>query len=102
MATTMSRTRNGITIADPKQVGPNMPPIGGLSYTRFTFTPAFESTEVSDELLAKVRQERHSKVTFEIEPLGELVKPTVIDDGFDDGSAVLERVSTVGGAFCPT
>ena len=90
---TMSWTRNGITIADPEQVVLEYAPYRRLSYTWFTFTPAFESTEVSDELLTKVRQERRSKVTFEIEPLGEIVKLTVIHDGFDDGSAVLERVS---------
>ena len=49
---------------------------------------------MSDELLAKVRQERRSKATFEIEPLGELVKLTVTHDDFDPGSAVKQRVST--------
>lgn len=37
--------------------------------------------------------ERRSKVTFDIEPAGELVKLTVVHDGFDPGSAVLEGIS---------
>ena len=90
---TMTWTRNGITIADPEQVVLDYESYRRLSYTWFTFTPAFESAVVSDELLAKVRQERRSKVTFEIEPLGERVKLTVTHDNFDPGSAVLERVS---------
>ena len=93
VGTTMTWTRNGITIADPEQVVLEYEPYRRLSYTWFTFTPAFESAVVSDELLAKVRQERRSKVTFEIEPLGERVKLTVTHDNFDPGSAVLERVS---------
>jgi hypothetical protein len=40
-----------------------------------------------------VASERRSKVTFDIEPAGEMVKLTVIHDDFDTGSAVLEGVS---------
>jgi hypothetical protein len=32
-------------------------------------------------------------VTFDIEPAGELVKLTVVHDGFDPGSTVLEGIS---------
>jgi hypothetical protein len=40
------------------------------------------------------RAEPRSKVTFEIEPVdGELVKPTVVHDGFAPGSAGLESIS---------
>ena len=37
--------------------------------------------------------EPRSRVTFDIEDLGGLVKLTVVHDGFDPGSAVLEGVS---------
>ena len=37
--------------------------------------------------------EGRSKVTFEIEPLDELCKLTVIHDGFEPGSTVMELVS---------
>src|SRR6266568_9449339 len=39
------------------------------------------------------QHERRSEVTFDIEPAGEMVKLTVIHDGFDAGSAVLEGVT---------
>ena len=37
--------------------------------------------------------ERRSKVTFEIEPLGQMVKLTVVHDGFEPGSTVLEMIN---------
>ena len=37
--------------------------------------------------------ERRSKVTFDIETVGEMVKLTVIHDDFDAGSAVLRGIS---------
>ena len=37
--------------------------------------------------------ESRSKVTFDIEPIGELVKLTVVHDGFDQGSQVLQGIS---------
>jgi hypothetical protein len=43
--------------------------------------------------MAKVNSERRSKVTFDIEPCGEVVKLTVVHDDFDPGSIVLEGVS---------
>jgi hypothetical protein len=52
-----------------------------------------EVHEFSDELLTKVAAEGRSKVTFEIEPLGELCKLTVVHDGFEPGSTVVELVS---------
>ncbi|MDZ4859981.1 MAG: SRPBCC family protein [Candidatus Hydrogenedentes bacterium] len=37
--------------------------------------------------------EGHSKVTFELEPLGEATKLTITHDGFEPGSLVLESTS---------
>ena len=48
---------------------------------------------ISDTDRARFAGERRSKVTFDIEPVGEMVKLTVIHDGFDAGSAVLEGVT---------
>ena len=36
--------------------------------------------------MAKLTSERRSRVTFEIEPLGDNVKLTVVHDDFDPGS----------------
>jgi len=84
----------GVTIADPAQVVLESEPYRRLAYAWHTFTPEWAKTHgVSEEVLAKLASERRSKVTFEIEPLGPVVKLTVIHDDFDPGSTVLEMVS---------
>jgi hypothetical protein len=47
---------------------------------------------LSDEVSTKIANERRSKVTFEIEPLGQMVKLTVVHDDFGPGSTVVEMV----------
>jgi DNA-binding transcriptional ArsR family regulator/uncharacterized protein YndB with AHSA1/START domain len=84
----------GVTVADPEQVVLEADPFRRLSYTWHTFTPEWaRAYGMSDEFLAQVASERRSKVTFDIEDLGEMVKLTVVHDGFDTGSVVLESVS---------
>jgi DNA-binding transcriptional ArsR family regulator len=93
-AMTLHIDKGGVTIADPAQVVLEADPFRRLSYTWHTFTPEWgEAYEFSDDYLAKVRSERRSKVTFDIEPNGEVVKLTVVHDDFDPGSIVLEGVS---------
>lgn len=85
---------NGVRIADPAQVVLESEPYRRLSYTWHTFTPEWAQAHgLSDEFLARLAGERRSKVTFEIEPLGELVRLTVVHDDFDPDSTVLESVS---------
>ncbi|MFC7893059.1 ArsR/SmtB family transcription factor [Streptomyces sp. NPDC057381] len=76
--------------ADPGQVVLESEPFRRLSYTWHTFTPEWaKANGIDDETLAKLSAERRSKVTFEIEDLGEgLVKLTVVHDGFEPGSTV--------------
>ena len=86
--------KDDVKIADPAQVILESDPYRRLSYTWHTFTPEWAAAYgVSDEHLARVASERRSKVTFDIEPAGEMVKLTVIHDDFDAGSAVLQGVS---------
>ncbi len=86
--------QNGVTIADPAQVILESEPYRRLAYSWHTFTPEWaRAFEFSDEFLARVRSEPRSKVTFDIEPLGEKVRLTVMHDGFEPGSTVLESVS---------
>ena len=83
-----------VTIADPAQVILEYDPFRRLAYTWHTFTQELADLHgFSDEFLAKVASERRSKVTFDIEPLGEMVKLTVVHDDFEPGSTVLESVS---------
>ena len=44
-------------------------------------------------LLPTISAEPRSKATFELEPVGEMVKLTVTHDGFEPGSTVLSMVS---------
>jgi len=88
----------GVTVADSEQVILESEPYRRLSYTWHTFTPEWrkvvqERVGFSDEFLDRVAAEPRSKVTFELEELGELVKLTVVHDDFEPGSAVLETIS---------
>jgi uncharacterized protein YndB with AHSA1/START domain len=83
-----------VTIADDEQVVLASDPPRRLSYTWHTVTPEFIAAFGEDqESLAKASKERRSKITFDIEPLGDLVKLTVTHDDFDPGSIMLAGIS---------
>ncbi|GAB2607554.1 metalloregulator ArsR/SmtB family transcription factor [Streptomyces capparidis] len=89
----MTWRQEGTEIADPEQVVLESDPHRRLSYTWHTFTPEWARVAgVDGETLAAIAAEQRSKVTFEIEPLGETVKLTVVHDGFPPGSTVREMV----------
>jgi uncharacterized protein YndB with AHSA1/START domain/DNA-binding transcriptional ArsR family regulator len=91
---TITLIQRGVTIADPEQVVLESEPYRRLSYTWHTFTPEWAKLHgFSDEYLAQVAGEPRSKVTFDIEPMGTVVKLTVVHDGFEPGSTVHEGVS---------
>ncbi|MFD9902962.1 ArsR/SmtB family transcription factor [Streptomyces sp. NPDC059063] len=80
---------HGLTGADPEQVVLESDPYRRLSYTWHTFTPAFaKAVELDEATLAKIAAEPRTKVSFDIEPLGETVKLTVVHDGFEPGSTL--------------
>ncbi|HEV7935297.1 MAG TPA: metalloregulator ArsR/SmtB family transcription factor [Actinomadura sp.] len=92
-ASTMTWEQDGVTIADPAQVVVESEPYRRLAYSWHTFTPEFaKAAGLSDEVFTKIANERRSKVAFEIEPLGQMVKLTVVHDGFETGSTVVEMV----------
>ncbi|WP_062208507.1 SRPBCC domain-containing protein [Streptomyces sp. NBRC 109706] len=65
-----------------------------LSYTWHGYRPEMaEMFGWSEERLAELRQEPISRVTFEIEPLGEATKLTVTHDGFGPVSEMRDSVS---------
>ncbi len=89
---TMIWDQFGVTIADPEQVVLESEPYRRLSYSWHTFTPELaESLNVTEEARESIAAEQRSKVTFDIEPLGDLVKLTVVHD--DLGSVVASMVS---------
>jgi uncharacterized protein YndB with AHSA1/START domain/DNA-binding MarR family transcriptional regulator len=91
---TMTWEQRGVTIADPEQVVLESEPYRRLSYSWHTFTPEFgEALDLTDEARERIAAEPRSRVTFELEPLGELVKLTVLHDGFEPGSVVATMIS---------
>jgi len=94
VGSTMTWEQDGVRIADPAQVVLEAEPGRRLAYTWHTFTPEFgKAVGLSDDVVAKMASERRSKVTFEIEPIGRIVKLTVVHDDFEPGSTVLEMVT---------
>jgi uncharacterized protein YndB with AHSA1/START domain/DNA-binding transcriptional ArsR family regulator len=92
---TMSWELRGVMVDDPEQVVVAADPPRRLSYTWHTVTPDLATAlDLSDEARDQLAAERRSEVTFEIEPLDELVKLTVIHDGFDEGSLMAQMVSS--------
>lgn len=84
---------HGILIADPEQVVLEADPFRKLSYTWHTFTPELnERLQLPDEVFAKLSKERRSRVSFDIEPLADTVKLTVVHDEFEPGSTAATMV----------
>jgi DNA-binding transcriptional ArsR family regulator/uncharacterized protein YndB with AHSA1/START domain len=94
VGSTITWHHHGVAIADPEQVVLESEPYRRLSYTWHSFTPELAEVHgLGEEVLAKAAGEGRSTVTFEIEPIGELCKLTVVHDGFEPGSTVLELIS---------
>ncbi|MFF5987012.1 ArsR/SmtB family transcription factor [Prauserella flavalba] len=90
----MTWEQNGWRSDDPAQVVLEAKPYERLSYTWHTFTPEFGKTfDMPEDKVAALAAERRSTVTFELEQQGPLVRLTVVHDGFDEGSTVLESIS---------
>jgi uncharacterized protein YndB with AHSA1/START domain/DNA-binding transcriptional ArsR family regulator len=87
----MTWDNNGIIVADPEQIVLESDPYRRLVYTWHTFTPEFNE-RMDDELLAKLSGERRSRVAFNIEPVGEMAKLTVVHDDFEPGSTAATMV----------
>jgi uncharacterized protein YndB with AHSA1/START domain/DNA-binding transcriptional ArsR family regulator len=71
----------GLVISDPEQVVIEAEPCRRLSYTWHTLTPEWAAShDLGDGAGERLAAEPRSKVTFEIEPLGEQVRLTVTHD----------------------
>jgi uncharacterized protein YndB with AHSA1/START domain/DNA-binding transcriptional ArsR family regulator len=89
----MTWDNHGIVIADPEQVVLEFEPYQRLAYRWHTFTPELnERLQFGDEVFVKLARERRSRVAFDIEPVGELVKLTVVHDDFEPGSTAATMV----------
>jgi len=84
----------GLHFESPEQVVLESDPPRRLSYSWHTFTPELaESLSLGEEVAAGLAAESRSRVTFDIEPLGDVCKLTVVHDGFDEGSTAASMVS---------
>jgi DNA-binding transcriptional ArsR family regulator/uncharacterized protein YndB with AHSA1/START domain len=84
----------GLVVSDPDQLILEADPYRRLAYTWHTFSPEWATAHgIDDGTVASWGAESRSKVAFDIEEAGVgVVKLTVLHDGFDPGSAVLEGV----------
>jgi DNA-binding transcriptional ArsR family regulator/uncharacterized protein YndB with AHSA1/START domain len=84
----------GLTVTDPEQVVLESEPYRRLSYRWHTFTPEWlESIAFTDDARSRLAAEPRSKVTFEIEPLGDQVKLTVTHDDLEPGGITGSMIS---------
>ena len=94
LGSTMAWTMRGMTIADAEQVVLESDPYRRLAYAWHTFTPEWlKSMDFTDDVRERLAAEPRSKVTFEIEPLGEQVKLTVIHDDLEPGGVTASMIS---------
>jgi uncharacterized protein YndB with AHSA1/START domain/DNA-binding transcriptional ArsR family regulator len=91
---TMTWHQRGVTIADPEQVIVESDPYRRLSYTWHTITQEWaDAFALTDGARSSLAAEPRSTVTFEIEPLEEQVKLTVIHDGLQPGGKMGSLIS---------
>ena len=85
----------GLVVTDAEQVILEAHPHRRLVYTWHTFTPEWTAKVGMDEATAEAwRAEPRSKVTYTIEDGAHgVVKLTVVHDGFEPGSHVLQAIS---------
>lgn len=84
----------GVALEDPEQRVLEADRPRRLSYTWNKMTPEFAATWGLDaDFAARAQKEPRSKVTFELEPVGDSVKLTVIHDDLEPGSLTLESIS---------
>ena len=93
VGSTMTWDNSGVVIADPEQVVLEYDPFHRLAYTWHTFTPELnDRVHFGDDLFARLAAERRSRVAFELEPVGDNVKLTVVHDDFEPGSTAATMV----------
>ena len=90
----MAWKQRAITIESPEQKVLEYDPFTRLSYVWHAFTAEWaEEFSIDADIWAVIREEPHSRVTFELEQQGDKVKLTVIHDGMEADSTVLGMIS---------
>jgi uncharacterized protein YndB with AHSA1/START domain len=82
-----------VAMAGPGQVVLEHEPYSRLSFTWHHITPEFaKAVGMDDDLYQQTSREPLSRATFELEPVEDQVKLTVIHTGFEPGSAIRAMV----------
>jgi uncharacterized protein YndB with AHSA1/START domain/DNA-binding transcriptional ArsR family regulator len=90
---TMTWDLGGIVVADPEQVVLESEPYRRLSFTWHTFSPELNASHgFTEEVSERIAAEARSKATFEIEPVGDAVKLTVVHEGLDPDGLVKDMI----------
>jgi len=90
---TMIWDLGGVMVADPEQVVLESEPYRRLSFTWHTFSPELNASHgFTDEVSERIAAEGRSKATFEIEPVGDAVKLTVVHEGLDPDGLVKSMI----------
>jgi DNA-binding transcriptional ArsR family regulator/uncharacterized protein YndB with AHSA1/START domain len=90
----MTWHQRGVTIAGPEQLVVESEPYRRLSYTWHTFSSEWaDALGLTEDARDRLAVEPRSKVTFEIEPLGDQVKLTVIHDDLQPGGLTGSLIS---------
>jgi uncharacterized protein YndB with AHSA1/START domain/DNA-binding transcriptional ArsR family regulator len=85
---------HGVVIEDPEMVVVECDPPRRLSYTWHSFTPEWaEAIGMDEERRQVLAAERRSTVTFDLEPVEDMVRLSVLQGGFQPGSIVLEMIT---------
>ncbi len=80
----MTWRMSGAAVAHPEQVVLEFDPPRRLAYTWHTFTPEWAAAVgVDEDVRARLAAERRSRVSFELEPDGPVVKLTVVHDDLE-------------------
>jgi len=84
---------DGVIIDDPEQVVLESDPYRRLVYRWHTYVPELQGRMgLDDDLFAALSREQRSRVAFEIEPVKDMVKLTVLHDDFASDSVAVTRV----------
>ncbi|MCF3106100.1 SRPBCC domain-containing protein [Streptomyces roseoverticillatus] len=76
--------QGGARIADPEQVVLDSTPHRRLAYTWHTFTPEWaEGVGVGEDLRAELAAGPRTRVAFDVEPVGDVTRLTLVHEGFD-------------------
>ncbi len=84
---------NGVTIADPEQTGARSPTrSGGSSYTWHSFTPELAEARRHRRrsAQAELAAEARSQVAFDIEPVDDVCKLTVVHEFFEPDTIIVD------------